>query len=844
FGVIFVLVILSYFIATKLQNIISDPILKLASVSRKISEQKDYKLRVQKKGNDEIGILYDEFNNMLEQILLSKIQRDKADIELRNSERKYRILYESMIDAFASIDENGKVLEFNPSFQKMIGYSNEEIANMTIFEITPEKWHEKESNIIESQVMVNGHSELYEKEYRRKDGVIFPIELRAYANRDVKGNITGMWAMIRDITQRKMMEDDLKKAEKKYRNIFENASQGIFQSMPDGHLLTVNPAFAHILGYDSPEDLAQCVTNVGTDIYAFPEKREEFIRLIGCDGIVKGFEFEALRKDGSNVYVSYNVHEIRDEHNKLLYYEGILEDITEKKRAEELKIEKDAAEAANRTKSEFLANMSHEIRTPMNAILGFAELLEDRITEKQLKEYLSAITSSGKTLLSLINDILDLSKIEAGKLELQYASVNPHAIFSEIKHIFSQKVQAKGLIFEMEIDPSLPEGLLLDEVRLRQILFNLVGNAVKFTDNGYIRLSLNKHYNKEDHSSLQLIFSIRDTGMGIPAEEKEIIFDAFKQKKGQKSTKYGGTGLGLSITRRLVQMMGGEISVDSVEDEGSTFHVTFDNVEVASITARMRQEDKSISGNIRFEKATILIVDDIEYNRALVRGYLNMPSFRVLEAENGKIAIGMAMEFQPDLIIMDMRMPVMDGYEATKYLKSNPQLKHIPIIVLTASAMKEQEREVKAIGSDGYLSKPVNRAELYSEFIRFLPHSIQEPVPEEQHETEDADSSEFTLSREAIDRIPQLLQALESQLIENWKDINKRFIIDEIETFAGEINRMAQNYGYSPLGEWGGLLIEQTQNFDMENLPKTLAQFPEIIAHIKKINGNEGEEDE
>ncbi|MCP4156296.1 MAG: PAS domain S-box protein, partial [bacterium] len=337
------LIVLCFFLARKLQSIISNPILKLARVIRKIAEKEDYSLRIDKESMDEIGFLYDEFNNLLEQVHTGRIERERA--------------------------------------------------------------------------------------------------------------------------------------EKKYRNIFENAAYGIYQSTPNGRLLTANPAFAALLGYSSAGEVLKTVTNFGEQLYVQPRKWDEFQALMQTGGAVNDFEFAAFRRDGGFIYLSQNSHAVYNENRSLLYYEGILEDITQKKQAEllkeELKIAKEAAEAANTAKSEFLANMSHEIRTPMNAIMGFTELLGDEVSDVQKRDYLSAITSSGKTLLTLINDILDLSKIEAGKLEIKEAPCALRTILDDTRAIFSRDIMKKKLAFHMDVATSLPDIVMMDEIRLREIFLNL-----------------------------------------------------------------------------------------------------------------------------------------------------------------------------------------------------------------------------------------------------------------------------------------------------------------------------------------------------------------------------------
>jgi len=376
------------------------------------------------------------------------------------------------------------------------------------------------------------------------------------------------------------------------------------------------------------------------------------------------------------------------------------------------------AQVADSAKSEFLANMSHEIRTPMNAILGFSEILKEQLSEPKYREYIDIIITSSKTLLGLINDILDLSKIEAGKMEFQYKPVDTHSLFSDIKKIFANKINDKGLKFLTDIDNKLPSSLLLDEVRIRQILFNLVGNAVKFTDKGYIELKVKGDF-YPDRSKIDLIFSVKDTGIGISEDGKKIIFDAFKQSSGQSMKKYGGTGLGLTITKRLVEMMNGEISVESIIGKGSIFKIKIKEVSVATVGPD-NEDRKPEYENIKFNRQKVLVADDVQSNRLLLSEILSIYGLNVLIALNGKEAISIAKNNDPDIILMDLRMPVMDGYEAIKVLKGNNRLKNIPVIVLTASAMKSTEEDIKKIKCDGYIRKPVDRYELIAELKKYL----------------------------------------------------------------------------------------------------------------------------
>jgi PAS domain S-box-containing protein len=485
------------------------------------------------------------------------------------------------------------------------------------------------------------------------------------------------------------------------------------------------------------------------------------------------------------------------------------------------------AENANRAKSEFLANMSHEIRTPMNTILGFTELLDDLITDPQQKSYLASIKSGGKSLLRLINDILDLSKIEAGKMDIHPESINLISICQEVTQIFHARIAEKGLDYLIEVASDIPENLLLDEVRLRQVLFNLLGNAIKFTEQGYVKLTARATFTSEDIGCVDLVMTIEDSGIGIPEEHQELIFDAFRQQDGQTTRKYGGTGLGLTITKRLMEMMGGTITLTSAVGKGSIFTIIFQDVPITSTRAVSSQEEPV--QQISFEPAIVLIVDDVEHNRLLIKEYFQDTDLTVIEAENGQQALRFAQQYRPHVILMDLRMPIMNGYEATRQLKATKELQGIPVIALTASVMKKEQDKIRESGFDGYLQKPVNRATLFRELVRFLRHSKQEGCLEPSAHAESSEK----VTAETRQHLPELIEKLEHECMTLWEIARQSGSFEEIEAFGTQIQTLGERYSLNILQKFGEKLLVQVRSFDVEQISVTLESYPTIIEQIK-----------
>lgn len=618
-------------------------------------------------------------------------------------------------------------------------------------------------------------------------------------------------------------------SERKYRGIFENATEGIFQISPKGDFITANPALIDLLGYHAEQENLELNLS---DIFVEPSRCDILKEMIQIYGAVKNFDTRLFKKGSGEIDVLINAKAVYDEENILLHFEGQMQDVTERKKIEELKIAKEAADTANHAKSEFLANMSHEIRTPMNAILGFSEILEKEIKNAQQRNYLKAISSSGKTLITLINDILDLSKVEAGKLSLELSPTDLRRVFKEIHQMLEHKAYEKGIDLQLEVSPLLPKTVLTDDIRLRQILLNIVSNAVKFTDEGYVKISSLIGNFDESKDQFNLILNIEDTGIGIPDDQKERIFEAFEQQSGQRNEKYGGTGLGLAISKRLAEMLGGSISVKDGNGKGSIFTVELKNIKIVSpVESDTDVNDELDPDCIEFQKFTVMIADDYQSNIDLLKGYLNGFDVTIIEAVNGKEAVKKAEEHHPDIILMDILMPEMGGVEATQKIKMIEGMEDTPVIAVTASVSAQAEQSTKSI-CDAYLRKPVTRSELCGEMIKFLEYSIVEKPSGETQLLKEGDVSSET-ETSSVENIEVLANKIKNELLPVWEKISVTMTMNDIEEFATQTKKIAEAHRFYQMKKWSDEILEKISIFDAKSIQKTLPKFEKLLELLK-----------
>jgi PAS domain S-box-containing protein len=809
-------------------------------------------------------------------------EKRKFEQKLRESEEKFKAISNSANDAIILINNKGEVIFWNRAAENIFEYTEAEVLGKNLHEIlSPEKYREAQNKgfeIFKNSGHGNAIDKTTELEAVRKSGEVFSVEvsLSAIKIKD-EWNAVGI---VRDITDRKQAKQailnrlhyeeklaqfsstllldapDVINNSLKFLLEASNSSRVyIFENFVDEQQKLAikqthevcaegiepqidNPELQHLIYEDDGFGRWQKTFSengiINGIVADFPTGEREILEpqdiksLLAIPVFVHQKWFGFIGFDDTHTYKKWSDEDVdllRTASEMLgLYIENHRNKQTIEKRNTELK-------KANRLKSEFLANMSHEIRTPMNAVIGFAEILNDKLADKpEYKSFIEGIVSGGKNLISLINDILDLSKIEAGRMEIKPEPINLRKLIEDIEQIFSAKIKKKNLEFRLNIDKRLPQSLLLDQTRIRQILFNLVGNAIKFTDKGAVSVSVKIEGDVHPESKIDLYFEVKDTGIGIPENQLERIFQAFQQTEGQ-SHKYGGTGLGLPITKRLTEAMNGTIQVESKLGEGSVFSIHFKSVVVPAVEREQKTNEQNLSPDkIVFHEPEILLVDDVESNREVIKYHLSQLNCRIVEAENGKEAIDFLKKNKPDLILMDIQMPVMDGDRAAQLIKKQKNLKSIPIIALTALAMKEQEEKYKSVFDD-YLKKPIEVKDLVNSLIAFLPYTKTENATIKEEKADYV--KEFASEIDKAGKLPEeFIQQYKTELLPLYEDVYDIMDINLAKEFAMKIIEKGVMFKIDVFVKYGTELkaIAETYKLsEMENLLESFKEFNKIV---------------
>ena len=613
----------------------------------------------------------------------------------------------------------------NDKFCELMGYSREELSNLTWVELTHPDDIAANLELFQ-QAVADGTASSYsmEKRFVRKDGNVFHAEIFVLTVEDQAGTPDHNILLVQDISARKKAEAEvlelnrelenrveertrqLRESESRTQAIVDNVFDGIITFDERGIVLSVNPMVETIFGYAGAELIGRNARVLAADaelarVAGFPPADGGVLEQ-GDLGML--CELEGLRKDGDVFPMEYAVTAV--ETGGCRFFVGIVRDITERKKAEaELERARAAAESASEAKSEFLANMSHEIRTPMNAVMGLTQLaLDTDLTDKQ-RTYLEGVTQASSTLLGLIDSVLDFSKIEAGQMELETVPFSLGSICAKLQSMIDARLGDKPVEFRIDVGDDVPNALIGDPLRLEQVLINLSANAVKFTSSGEVVVKIGVTHLPGAQCRLQV--EVSDTGIGIAPEIRAALFRPFSQADSSTTRKFGGTGLGLAISHRLVEMMGGSIGVESTQGKGSTFWFTAHFFVGENVDDQPRHEVVTLRQGLR-----VLIVDDVEINREIARDILMSEGAEVTVVENGVEATQVVYEQDFDAVLMDLQMPVMDGYQATRAIRADQRLATLPIIAFTAHAMSTEREKCLACGMNDHTTKPIDKAEL------------------------------------------------------------------------------------------------------------------------------------
>ncbi|MFP4485626.1 MAG: response regulator [Campylobacterales bacterium] len=631
-------------------------------------------------------------------------------------DRSFKVIFEKANCGIAYGDSSGKLILCNSYFANMTGYTKDEIESMNFAELTHPDDITTELPLFEEIASQKRDGYRLQKRYIRKNGEIIWVDLATSVIRDENGRALNYLGVVIDITKEKFLEDEIKQKERRFRDVTEASGEYIWELNSDGEYIFITKPFEDMLGYSIEEGLGR------TPFSFMPldeQKRvgEYFINEVANKGVsFRGLIHRSMTKDGRIVWQKVNGLPMFDNDGSIIGYRGAALDITfEKKAQEELEAAKAKAEAANRAKTEFLANMSHEIRTPMNAVIGLGDILGDMIEEPKQKDILHKINSSSKMLLGVINDVLDYSKIEAGKLELDRSSFHIDKVLSNLKVMFEEKASSKGL--ELYFYPKGEKfGLLLgDELRLTQVLTNLLSNAIKFTHKGIITLTIEPLKTLEEEK-ITLSFSVEDSGIGMEKEQIKKLFKPFSQADSSTTRKYGGTGLGLVISKKIINAMGGDIEVESRVGVGTKFSFILEFDLVACDTFIDAQHTPNTK---------VLIVDDQSISREVLRSMLERFNYSLDEASNGVEAIELIEKSDRnntpyEIMFIDWNMPLLNGVDTLQKLQNMYEEKKltskIPTVFMVSGYSKE-DIPLDKINIDSFISKPFTSSSLFDAII-------------------------------------------------------------------------------------------------------------------------------
>lgn len=652
-------------------------------------------------------------------------------LHLVASQQRYKSMFEDSHAVMLFVDpETGKIVDANPAASRFYGWPREELTAIHIKDVS---FLSPQEVMREMEAANTQKRQYFLFRHRLANGEVRDVEV--YSGPIMKDGAPLLYSIIFDVTERRHMEQALEEAneqlqesneelrvineelisteealrtsERTYRELFENAPVGVFLTHSEGWPLHANPEMARIVGAASPQEFMERYQDLPHTLYLDPDRRKEYIELLQADGEILNFEIESRKLDGSPIWLSMNARVQQRNADDSFLISGFARDITQNKAAElELLNSKEQAEAASRAKTEFLANMSHELRTPLNGIIGMIQLLNTTELNEEQHDYVETALISSKRLTRLLSDLLDLSRVEAGKLLILHEPFNFLETMNSLRQLFLPAAKQKDLALTFHLDQAIPELLRGDAARLQQICSNLLGNAIKFTESGHVCLEAYLLPPLHEEQT-RVLFSVSDTGIGISDAMLDDIMAPFVQAESDYRRRYQGAGLGLAITKRLVELMGGNMSIVSEEGRGTTVYCC---LSFGTVVTAEDQTEEFTHPQAPARSLKVLLAEDDLVSQISTMKLLQKAGYTVTAVEHGKQALDALRKEPFDIVLMDIQMQVMDGIDATRAIRGGEAGRArsgIPIVALTAYAMTGDKDKFLAVGMDGYLSKPV-----------------------------------------------------------------------------------------------------------------------------------------
>ena len=681
----------------------------------------------------------------------------------------------------------------------------------------------------------NGHPQHFEASNTNQNGEIFWRETYLNPIFLPDGRIDEVSGISHDITEKKQWEITIQESEEKFRNIFESFQDIYYRTDLYGKITMISPSGCELSGFSQEEIIGKHIS----EFFTTNKQQGNLIREVLKTGRVKNYETNVIMKDGVAIQCISNIRLIFNKEGKPVAVDGVARDITFlKKASEDLLHAKEIAEKSLKVKENFLANMSHEIRTPMNGVIGMIDLLNETPLMEDQRKYVQTIKKSSETLLNILNDILDLSKIEAGKMQLRLAPISIEQTIEKLHSLFYQQAALKDLELLYSIDSNVPKVVLADETRLLQILSNLTSNAIKFTDKGSVKIQISLQERKDILHKIRV--TISDTGIGIPEDKLNMLFGYFSQVDTSSSKTYGGTGLGLAISKELCKLMNGEIGVQTESNKGSMFWFTFEANESKRLVESKKDSEDSFMGKERIKDfPRILLVDDNAINLFVASEILRKAGCEVDTAGNGLEAIQKVKNNAYRIVLMDIQMPQMDGVAATAEIRKLNIPNIPPIIAMTAYSMKEDKERFIMNGMDDYIAKPIKADVLIDKVKEWLAqdlHNLNQDIADIPEVLDIADS-EPILDKDIFEKLVQLSGVDNIQVIYKEFEYEALEQLDECKKSAkiGDFHNILNNL-HTLKGVSGTLGLK-----DLEKKSKSIeaklkkGNYPELVEELNEL---------